>query len=63
MVKCSRCPDEITRDRTNLSFIIERQDFPPDGEWQESVDRHLSGLCPNCAEKLIQDVHILFRSL
>jgi DNA-directed RNA polymerase subunit RPC12/RpoP len=60
VVNCSKCGNEITRDRFNISFILERQDFPPSGDWQESVDRYLNDICPNCTHKIMKAVHQIF---
>lgn len=60
MVNCSKCGAEIIRDRYNISFILERQDFPPSGNWQKSLDRYMADVCPKCANKVMKVVHRLF---
>ena len=51
-LKCSICEKLITKDRYNISHVLERQDFPPNGDWQELTDFYLENVCPNCQERI-----------
>ncbi|OLS23269.1 MAG: hypothetical protein HeimC3_26100 [Candidatus Heimdallarchaeota archaeon LC_3] len=48
VINCSFCGNKITRDRYNIAHVLERQDSPPNGDWQKSIDSYKEDVCPNC---------------
>ena len=47
-LNCSICEKEINIDRYNITYELERQDFPNKSNWQKSVDLYLENICSNC---------------
>ena len=52
MVNCHFCEEEITSDRYEFSLKGQRQDFPPDGEWQNASETFVSDCCSTCYNKV-----------
>lgn len=53
MLNCSFCEKEITRDRYEFALEGQRQDHPPNGEWQKLVEIPTEDNCPKCFALLV----------
>lgn len=47
-MKCSICEKPIIKDRYNFALEIERQDFPPSGNWSKSYSVPTEDSCSKC---------------
>jgi hypothetical protein len=60
---CSICKTEIIKDRCNVDFVIERQDFPFETDWQSSSDFNKPDICFKCYTGLLDVLRIKLISL
>lgn len=51
-LNCQICDKEIIKDRYNISYVLERQDFPYQSKWQQSTDVFLENVCSECQRKI-----------